>query len=151
MAVNSESHSAYRQVDVETASQGKLIVMLFNGAIQRAEEARRLMEAESMDIQTINNKLLRAQDIVSELRTALDMSTGEIAENLDRTYEYYHHLLVQANIRKEPDYLVECVELMTVIRDTWEELFQSLAENDQLPTEAPAINQHGATVLNIIS
>ena len=100
MAVNSESHSAYRQVDVETTSQGKLIVMLFNGAIQRAEESRRLMSEQPMDIPTINNKLLRAQDIVTELRTALDMSVGELAESLDRTYEYFHHLLVQANIKK---------------------------------------------------
>ena len=37
MAVHNESYSAYRQVDIETASQGKLIVMLFNVAIQRAE------------------------------------------------------------------------------------------------------------------
>ena len=151
MAVHNESYSAYRQVDIETASQGKLIVMLFNGAIQRAEESRRLMAETPMNIESINNKLIRAQDIVAELRSALDMSTGEIAENLDRSYEYYQYLLIQANIKKDPELLVECVELMTVIRDTWEELFSALAENDELPPERPGINQHGATVLNITS
>lgn len=151
MAVNNESYNVYRQVDVETTSQGKLIVLLFNGAIQRAEESRHLMGADKMDIETINNKLIRAQDIIAELRSALDMSVGEIGENLDRSYEYFQYLLVQANIKKDPDLLVECVELMTIIRDTWEELFINLSENDELPKENIAINQHGSTVLNIIS
>ena len=93
MGVNNE---LYRQVDVETTSQGKLIVLLFNGAIQRAEESRRLMEEEKMDIQTISNKLIRAQDIIAELRSALDMSAGEISENLNQSYEYFQYLLVQA-------------------------------------------------------
>ena len=151
MAVNSDSYSAYRKVDVETTSQGKLIVMLFNGAIQRAEESRRLMEETPMDIPSINNKLLRAQDIIAELRTALDMSVGELAVNLDRSYEYFQHLLTQANIKKEPELLVECVQLMTDMRDTWEELFDNLSETDELPKEKPTINLHGATVLNITS
>ena len=151
MAVSNDSYNAYLQVDVETASQGKLIVMLFNGAIQRAEESRRLMEEEPMDIQTINDKLIRAQDIIGELRSALDMSVGELSQNLDRSYEYFQHLLIQANVTKEPELLVECVKLMTSMRDTWEELFQNLAESDELPKESPAINQHGSTVLNIQS
>ena len=37
MATSTGGYGAYKKVDVETASQGKLIVMLFNGAIQRAE------------------------------------------------------------------------------------------------------------------
>ena len=151
MAVNHESFGVYRQVDIETTSQGKLIILLFNGAIQRAEESRRLMEADKMDIETINNKLIRAQDIIAELRSALDMSAGEVSVNLDRSYEYFQYLLVQANIKKDPALLVECVELMTVIRDTWEELFINLSKNDELPKENITINQHGSTILNITS
>ncbi len=118
MAVNSSAHSAYRQVDVETDSQGKLIVLWFNGAIQRAEEARRLILTEPMDVVGIHNNLVRAQDIVNELRNALDLRMGEVAENLDRSYEYFHHLLVQANMKKDAGLIDECVGLMTVLRDT---------------------------------
>ena len=102
MSVNGSGYDAYKQVDVETASQGKLIVLLFNGAIQRAEEAKRLILAEPMDIAGIHNSLVRAQDIIVELRRALDLRAGEIAGNLDRSYEYFQHLLVQANIKKDP-------------------------------------------------
>lgn len=149
MAAKGISHNAYKQVDVETASQGKLIVLLFNGAIQRAEEARRLMLAETQDIQGIHNNLVRAQDIVSELRTALDMSAGEIAENLDRSYEYFYHLLVQANLNKEPKHIEEAVELMTILRDTWQEVFEKEEQASESPKDAPRINQHGNSMLNL--
>lgn len=151
MAVNDSAYSAYKQVDVETASQGKLIVLLFNGAIQRAEEAKRLMLAETMDIPGIHNNLVRGQDIIVELRRALDLRAGEIAENLDRSYEYFHHLLVQANIKKDTAIIDECVELMTGMRDTWEEVFQQVAEADVVLPESSVVNQHGSSILNIKS
>ena len=151
MGVKGPAFSAYKQVDVETASQGKLIVLLFNGAIQRAEEARRLILAETMDVGGVHNNLVRAQDIVGELRGALDLSMGEIAENLDRSYEYFHHLLVRANVEKDAALIEECVELMTVLRDTWEEVFQQVAEDEALPPQKPTINPHGSSVLNIKS
>jgi len=138
--------NAYTQVDVETASQGKLIVMLFNGAIKRAEEAKRQMEKG--DRQSVHNNLIRAQDILGELRGALNMKAGEIAQNLDRIYEYLQHLLVQANIRKEPSHIDECVSLLTDMRDTWRELFDRLAKEDA-GRRKPEINQHGASMLNI--
>jgi flagellar protein FliS len=149
MALNGSSYNAYKQVDVETASQGKLIVLLFNGAIQRAEEARRLIDSEPMDIQAIHENLIRAQDILNELRNALDLNMGEIAQNLERSYEYFHHLLIQANMKKDSSLIVECVELMTIIRDTWEEVFQQVSEEEILPPEKPVINRHGNSVLNI--
>jgi len=151
MAVNGSGYSAHKRVDVETASQGKLIVLLFNGAIQRAEEARRLILAEPMDIGGIHNNLVRAQEIVSELRNALDLRMGEIAENLDRSYEYFHHLLVQANMKKDAALIEEGVGLMTVLRDTWEEVFLQVAKNEVLPPEIPVINPHGSSIINIKS
>lgn len=137
---------AYTQVDIETASQGKLIVMLFNGAIKRAEEAKRQLEKGAK--QEAHNNLLRAQDIIAELRGALDMSTGEIAQNLDRLYEYFQHLLVQANIKKTTGPIDEFVAHVTSMRDTWQEVFDKVAR-EAPAKKAPAINQHGSVVLNL--
>lgn len=146
MSAAASSYDAYKRIDVETASQGKLIVMLFNGAIQRAEEAKRQMDRG--DLEKVHANLLRAQDIMAELRGALNMEAGEIAENLDRIYEYFHHLLVQANIRKAKKPIDECVGFMTTMRDTWETLFQDLAK-DEPPPPPPTINPHGSSVMNI--
>ena len=146
MGSNAMSSSVYRRLGIETASQGKIIVMMFNGAIRRAEDAKRKIEAN--DGKAAHEHLLRAQDIVSELRSVLNMDAGEIARSLDRSYEYFHHLLVTANIKKDSAAIDECVGLMASLRDTWEELFVKTAreESAELP---PAIDQHGASVMNI--
>ncbi len=146
MAGSLAGHQAYKQVDVETASQGKLIVMLFNGAIQRAEEAKRQLIKGK--IQDVHNNLIRAQEIVGELRGALNMQAGgDIARNLDRIYEYYQHLLIMANLRKDTQPIDDCVAAMKSMRDTWQELFQKLAKEQ--PTAVPTVNTMGASALNI--
>ena len=138
---------AYKRVDVETTSQGKLIVLLFNGAIQRAEEAKRHIAAGS--IEHVHNNLIRAQEILGELRSALDMKTGAIAQNLDRIYEYLQHLLITANLRKSVEPIEECLGHLTVLRDTWKEAFDKLAKEGQTATAA-VMNQHGASLMNLM-
>lgn len=145
MATSTAGYGVYRKVDVETASQGKLIIMLFNGAIQRAEEAKRQLERGG--VEGVHNNLIRAQDIIGELRSALNMSAGEISRNLDRLYEYFQHLLIMANIRKQTAPIEECIRHLTSMRDTWKELFDNIAKEETPAT--PHINQHGAAVMNI--
>lgn len=146
MTLQASSSEAYRRVDIETASQGRLIVMLFNGAIRQAAEAQRQLEAEKGT--GAHKHLIQAQEIIAELRSALNMDAGEVAHNLDRSYEYFHHLLVTANIKKEVEPIEECVGLMTSMRDTWEELFRNMEREEAV--EIPvAINKHGASIMNL--
>ncbi len=146
MSETAAKTNAYTRVDVETASQGKLIVMLFNGAIKRAEEAKRQLGKGSR--QGAHDNLIRAQEIMAELRGALNMQAGPIAVSLDRIYEYLQHLLVQANIKKSGEPIDTCIELMSSMRDTWREAFDTLAKESR-PKNAPQINQHGASMLNV--
>lgn len=146
MAASASHIGAYNRVNIETASQGKLIVMLFNGAIKRAEEAKRQIDRGQR--QEVHNNLIRAQEILTELRGALNMKAGEIAQNLDRIYEYLQHLLIQANIKKDVTPIDECVRLMTAMRDTWEEVFRSMAAEEE-KNPAPAANPHGASLINV--
>lgn len=147
MQSSSAAHyGAYKRVDVETASQGKLIVMLFNGAIQRAEEAKRQIERGRLD--AAHNSLIRAQEIIGELRGALNMKAGEIAHNLDRIYEYYQHLLIRANVQKQAEPITLCIELMEELRNAWQELFDKLGTG-QAAAPPPRINATGASLLNV--
>lgn len=145
MTASASKLNQYTTVDVETASQGKLVIMLFNGAIKRAEEAKRQLGKGKNE--AVHNNLIRAQEIIAELRSSLDMKHGEVARNLDRLYEYFQHLLITANIKKTEAPIDECVQLMSNMRDTWQEAFRQASE--QQPAEAPRINQHGAAVLNL--
>lgn len=147
MSGGAMTFDAYRKVNVETASQGKLIVMLFNGMIQRAEEAKRMIGRK--EIESAHKNLIRAQDIIAELRGALDMKVGEVSANLDRIYEYIQHLLIQANIRKNTAHIDEAVALATDLRDTWEQVFLNIAKEGSAVPKTPSINQHGSSVINV--
>lgn len=139
------ANKRYQQVNVETASQGKLIVMLFSGAVQRADKA--LKGIESGELENVHNHLVRAQDIIGELRGALNMEAGEIADNLDRIYEYFQHLLIKANVRKDPEPLTTAIELMSLMRDTWAELFAQAGDSAE-PGKSQ-FNAHGSALMNV--
>ncbi len=141
-------YGAYRKVEVETASQGKLIVMLFNGAIQRAEQAKRMLERKKLE--GAHTHLIRAQEIISELRGALNMEAGDIALNLDRSYEYIHHVLVQANVKKDAALIDESIAHLEELRDGWQEAVANMAhEGGKIPPGSG--NPHGSASLNIES
>ena len=146
MGTSAAKFNAYTKVEVETASQSRLVIMLFNGAIKRAEEAKRQLEQHSTE--GAHNNLVRAQDIIGELRTSLNMQTGKLAKDLDRIYEYLQHLLIQVNINKDPKELTLFVTLTTEMRDTWQQAFDETAQEGKKAATLSA-NKHGAALLNI--
>ena len=142
------THGAYQRVAVETASQGKLIVMLFNGAVQRTKQAERLL-GEGGRPADIHNHLIRAQEIVTELRSALDLSQGEVAHNLNRIYKYIHNRLVQANLEKDPGIMAECIEHLEAMRETWQEVYELQQEEGAFTTPSPSCNAPSVQALDL--
>jgi len=114
------AYQAYRQTQVSTASQGELLLMLFDGAIRFARQGQEHMEKG--EIEQANFKLIRAQDIVNELILSLNLEVGEIAQNLQQLYTYIYDLLVQANIKKSAEKVDEAINMLTELRDTWEQV-----------------------------
>lgn len=151
MAISSETLNTYKSVTVNTASQGKLILMLFDGAIRRAEEAIRQMEHNNIEL--VHKNLIRAQDIITELRSSLNMEIGgEIARNLDRIYEYIHYLLVQGNLKKDPKPVRESIEHMRAMRNTWKEAFEIYQkEGGNIPKQEEPSSIAGAEVTRGLS
>ena len=94
----------YSQVQIQTANKGKLIVMLYQGAIKFMKMS--LLALEKKDMEGKGNALIKAQDIILELLYALDQemldSGNELALNLQRLYLYSYRRLVQANIHLDP-------------------------------------------------
>lgn len=115
--MTAHAYQIYKQTQVSTASQGELLLMLFDGAIRFAKQSQDLMAQG--DLEGANSKLIRAQDIMAELILALDLNVGEIAHNLQQLYVYINDLLVQANIKKDPQVVDEALHLLTDLRDTW--------------------------------
>ena len=67
---------SYKAQSVQTASPGKLVRMLFDGCLRFTTAAKRAFEEEEFTKRNedVNNNLIRAQNIVTELQSSLDMS-----------------------------------------------------------------------------
>ena len=70
----------------------------------------------------LNDKLVRAQDIMLELISSLNMDVGEIAQNLYQLYSFINQLLIQANVKKDGDLIQQAIKLLTELREMWHEV-----------------------------
>lgn len=117
-----DPHSEYRQVQIQTASQEQLILMMYEHAIKSIQAAREAMPNKKYD--TVSNNIIKAQDIVTELMVSLKMEAGPIAQNLYRLYDYMNRRLIAANMKKEPAILEEVEKLLSDLLEAWKEVFQ---------------------------
>ena len=112
------AHRHYQRATVETASPGKLVLMLFDGAIRFLEQAKGHLGASRP--KEAHEAIVRAENIVSELMSSLDMDQGgDIARNLLAVYEFVFMRLVDANMRKDPAPIEEVLPLLHNLRTSW--------------------------------
>ena len=115
------SYDPYKTNEISTMSQGKLVVMLYEGAIRFANTAIENMTPRKYEI--VNRNIIKAQDIVTELMTSLNMEEGgKIAEDLLSLYIYMKKRLLEANVQKDSKILKEVVRLLTELKGSWEEI-----------------------------
>ncbi len=112
----------YNHVNVQTsitdADPHKLIDLLFSGFIERVAQARVAMLNDKTELK--GQKISKAIDILSGLRSALDFEQGQdIAQKLDSLYEYMIHQLVEANAKNNVEICDEVTGLMKKIKEAW--------------------------------
>ena len=131
---------SYKAQSVQTASPGKLVLMLFDGYLRFTTAAKNAFNEEDLTKKNegINNNLIRAQNIVTELQSSLDMSVpGELPGTLYRLYDYVLHQLQQANLQKKSETIDEADKVITELREAWAEmLIQNPAEGGSTPTDS---------------
>ena len=128
--VYTEAFTAYRETGVKTASKGRLIVMLYDGAIKELTTAKDKIRldgrVELYDLDRFNASCIRAQEIITELMISLDTQDGgEIAENLMALYIFFNQELLQANVHRDKKKIVFVLEMMSSLRDSWAQAVNS--------------------------
>jgi flagellar protein FliS len=111
----------YHQVCVQAATAGAsphmLIQMLMQGALDRVASAKGHMQRSEPEKGMLISKAI---SILDGLREALDRDAGgQIADNLDRLYDYCQHRLLQSNIENDPAILDEVTRLLREIKGAW--------------------------------
>jgi flagellar protein FliS len=108
----------YKEHAVGTQSKGRLIVMLYEGAIKFMNLA--VKEIETGDYAAKGQHIAKAQDIINELNAVLDIDAGgEVAANLRRLYCFMIRRLSEANVKKDPQLVRDVIQLMEELNQGW--------------------------------
>ena len=110
----------YLETSIATASKEDLIVKIFDILIVAATQALDKLHNQRDDIEGIHKALLRSQRALALLMGSLDMEIGgEVARNLFRVYEFWHHELVMANMQKDPVRVERLLPNFKDYREMW--------------------------------
>jgi flagellar protein FliS len=112
------SINQYKRTEVATADQGKLILMMYDGAIKFVEIAKNKLRENDMAGKGIY--ISKAQGIISELMASLNMEGGgEIALSLEKLYAFMNRQLRIANVNKDIKPLDIVLKILKELRDAW--------------------------------
>jgi flagellar protein FliS len=113
---------AYLQTKLKTATPEELTIITFDVLINSTMRAVALLKTPTLDIQGIHNELRRAQRAAALLMGSLRFEVdNDLARNIFRVYEYWHHELFMANMHKSPDVIEQILPQMKQYRQTWAE------------------------------
>ena len=114
------SPQAYKEAAILTASPEQLVVMLYDGAIRFLRQGEMAMR-EGMVAQT-NDRLQRAEAIVDELLSTLNMEAGDISVRLQSIYVFSRKLLVEARVERDPAKVAQVVTFLAELREAWAQI-----------------------------
>jgi flagellar protein FliS len=117
------AHNAYQTVQVTTTDRGRLLLMMYEGAIKFLRQAK--MGLEENDISKFCRFLSKGQAIVAELMNTLDFEKGgSIARDLDRLYDFMLFYLTEANLHRDAKRVGKVIELLDTIYSAYKEIIE---------------------------
>lgn len=135
--------NAYKNQEIQTASQEQILIMLYDGAIRFLHTA--IASAKDNNMEKFHNNVVKTQRIIMEFMTTLDVNMGgEMAQNLFQLYEYLHYRLIQANLKKDVTMVEEVLAHLEELKKTWEEAIM-LAKQEEGPHLNEATQGHAYT------
>jgi flagellar protein FliS len=129
--------NAYLRTKVMTASPAELRLMLLEGSIKFALQARDGLEQKNYE-QSYNG-FSSCRNIVLELINGIKPEHDpELAEKVRGLYLFLYSELVQASFDKDIARLDKVIELLEYERETWEKLMEKLSAEE---SKHPAIQR----------
>ena len=146
MAAYQNAYAAYQKTNVYTASQGRLVVLLYEGAVKNLKAALNLFDSNDKlkpgDIEQFGIHLQKTQAIFTELQVSLDMEKGgDIARNLMSLYVFFNEELMDATISHNKEKIESVLKMADDLAESWRIIANSTAN-------APAAKV--ANTLNIV-
>ena len=126
------AYAAYQKTNVNTASQGRLVVLLYEGAVKHLKAALTLFDEENKikagNIEQFGIHLQKTQAIITELQVSLDMEKGgDIARNLMSLYVFFNEELMDATISHNKEKIEFVLSKFDELADAWRTIANSTA------------------------
>ncbi len=126
------AYAAYQKTNVNTASQGRLVVLLYEGAVKHLKAAINLFDENDRlkagDIEQFGIHLQKTQAIITELQVSLDMEKGgDIARNLMSLYVFFNEELMDATISHSKQKIEFVLKMTDELAGSWRVIANSTA------------------------
>jgi flagellar secretion chaperone FliS len=122
MAINTMGYEAYRKTQIQTADQGTLILLCYDGAVNFLRKGKKAIEENNTeDRSTFLNK---AQNVIWELINSLNFDAGEIAHNLESIYNYMIRRIIEADYHNNVEAIDEVIHYLQELKESWEKIIK---------------------------
>jgi flagellar secretion chaperone FliS len=108
----------YRSQAIQTAAGPQLLVMLYDRLAADVDMAGFSLDAG--DLLATNEQLQHAQRIVRMLKHSLEPDGFAGGHDLLALYDFLLSHLVEANLRKDPEIVRECGQIIAPLREAWQ-------------------------------
>ncbi|MFQ5501422.1 MAG: flagellar export chaperone FliS [Phycisphaerae bacterium] len=137
--MNRDASGEYLRNAVMTANPEQLQLMLYDGAIRFATQARESLGRE--DWETSCEKLIRAQRILVEMRNGLREEVNPaLCRQMSALYDFIYNRLVDANMQRSQSLIDEALKVLHHQRDTWRMLIDKIREEEPSLESTPSAN-----------
>jgi flagellar protein FliS len=139
-----DARSSYRESSVRGANPVRLVLCLYEQAIEDLRRAVIAMEKGAIEVRTreINHALM----VIAQLQSSLDMERGgEVAKNLARFYGVVRAGLTDAQMKQSAALLERQISHLAEVHEAWLEVERATATaaadriSPASPPETPAI------------
>ncbi|MDO5575733.1 MAG: flagellar export chaperone FliS, partial [Fibrobacter sp.] len=110
-----QGYAAYKTASIDTADQSKLILMTYDAAIKNCKLALDIFD-DPHKLEARVKFLYKVQDAITELMSALNLDTGDIAKNLYSLYDYMLRSVIDGAIRNKKDKIIEIQKYLEDLR-----------------------------------
>ncbi len=125
------AHSTYQTVQITTTDRGRLLLMMYEGAIKFLKQSKAGLEEK--DIAKFCRFLSKGQAIIAELMNTLDFEKGgTIARDLDRLYDFMLFYLSEANLYRDGERITKVIGLIDTIYSAYREIIEGAKGDGQM-------------------
>lgn len=137
------AHATYQSVQITTTDRGRLLLMMYEGAIKFLKQSKAGLEAN--DIAKFCRFLSKSQAIIAELMNTLDFEKGgTIARDLDRLYDFMLFYLTEANLYRDAKRITKVIGLLDTIYSAYKDIIEgekSRGQTQSAPEESQKVGE----------